>query len=133
MLRKIIKVNTLEQFVKYIFNGLFAYLLLNIFTYFFVKILILTPPVSYFLSQLIVFFINFFVAVKFIFSNSNQRKILLFLKFIGITIIFRFLEWISFVIIIELLHLPIFLSIFFSIVIILPLKFITTKYSFEKN
>ena len=127
------KILTKSSFKYFIYGGL-SYILISSFTYFFEKQLHFSVELSYGVSQFMIFFINLLAARYFIFNNTEGSITYQGLGLLFITLLFRGLDWFLYShILSRFIQDKIFLKVFLSMGIILPIKYVFTKYIFNKK
>lgn len=130
-----------RQFVKFIITGGILYLFSVSFLWFTIEYLQISPVLSLFFLQIVIFFVSFFLSKKVIFrkpsvlegeldnpdNNSRNETLEQGKLYLLMFVFFRFLDWAINSVFIEHVGIPYYTSLIFTILMILPLKFYLYK------
>jgi len=120
---EILKVIPLRELSKFTLGAGIVYLLANLLVYLFLLIPHFKPEGAYALTQILMIAVNFALNRWWVFKSTSPavKKQLAF--FILTNITFRFLDWLIFVLLLDLFTPPLPLAIFIAMALVFPIKF----------
>ena len=112
-----------RQYGRFIILGIFTYLLTCLQTYTYAELLKLSKPISYGISQVVIFSLNLILARYWVFKSVETKIIRQGVKFFLAVLLFRFVDWCVFNLINIMIIIPIHINVFLSMAAVFPFKY----------
>ena len=111
------------KYGRFILLGGLTYFLMCIQTYTYFDLLNLSKPISYGISQVVVFSLNLILARYWVFKSVETKIIRQGLKFFFAVLLFRLVDWFIFSLINLMITIPIHFNVFLSMAVVFPFKY----------
>lgn len=112
------------KFLKFIIQSALSYGLAFLQMYIYTELIKLDLDISYALTQVFLFIFNFLVARLIVFKATEGKSYKQGIKFLIASPSFRVLDWLLFMFLATILGINQYISIFISMSVIFPIKFI---------
>ena len=111
------------KYIRFIILGGFTYVLTFLQTTIYIEFLLLSKPIAYGITQIIIFILNLFWLRNWVFASVEASIFRQGVKFFFAVMFFRFIDWCTFNLIITIFVMPLHIAIFISMATVFPFKY----------